>query len=103
MFLLTRIREGYDARRQRAAPCRGLAASARIITSAAAIMVVVFARFALTGAPTIKEVGVGLAVAIAIDATDHAARARARDDAAAGRLELVAARLARPPSAPTGA
>jgi RND superfamily putative drug exporter len=47
----------------------GLSASARTITSAALIMVSVFAVFALTGVPSIKEIGLGLAVAIALDAT----------------------------------
>ena len=41
----------------------------RVVTSAALIMVVVFGTFALTGVPQIKEIGVGLAVAIALDAT----------------------------------
>jgi RND superfamily putative drug exporter len=47
----------------------GLAASARTITSAALIMVAVFAVFATTGTPAIKEIGLGLSVAIALDAT----------------------------------
>ena len=70
VFLLTRIRERYDLHgSNERAVAEGIASSARIITSAAAIMVVVFGSFALTGVPTIKEVGVGLASAIAIDAT----------------------------------
>ena len=70
VFLLTRIRERYEAHgSNERAVAEGIASSARIITSAAAIMVVVFGSFALTGVPTIKEVGVGLASAIAIDAT----------------------------------
>ena len=40
-----------------------------MISSAAIIMVVVFAVFALTGVPQIKEIGVGLSVAIVLDAT----------------------------------
>jgi RND superfamily putative drug exporter len=48
---------------------QGLAASARTISSAALIMVAVFAVFAMTGVPSIKEIGLGLAVAIALDAT----------------------------------
>jgi putative drug exporter of the RND superfamily len=40
-----------------------------VISSAAVIMVVVFGTFALTGIPQIKEIGVGLSVAIALDAT----------------------------------
>jgi RND superfamily putative drug exporter len=70
VFLLTRIRERYERHgSNERAVAEGIAESARIITSAAAIMVVVFGSFALTGVPTIKEVGVGLAAAIAIDAT----------------------------------
>jgi RND superfamily putative drug exporter len=70
VFLLSRIKERYEVHRDNArAVAEGLEASARIITSAAVIMVVVFGAFILTGVPAIKEIGVGLAVAIAIDAT----------------------------------
>jgi uncharacterized membrane protein YdfJ with MMPL/SSD domain len=70
VFLLARIRELYELTgdNQRAV-AEGLAGSARIITSAATIMTVVFASFVLTGVPAIKEIGLGLAVAIAVDAT----------------------------------
>ena len=47
----------------------GLATTGRVITSAALIMVCVFSSFVLNGDPLVKEFGVGLAVAIAIDAT----------------------------------
>jgi RND superfamily putative drug exporter len=43
--------------------------SARVITAAAAIMVFVFGSFVLNGDPTIKQFGVGLAVAVILDAT----------------------------------
>ena len=56
-------------RRQPAGGRQGLAASAKTISSAALIMVAVFAIFAVTGVPQVKEIGVGLAVAIALDAT----------------------------------
>ena len=70
VFLLSRIRERYLATGDnRRAVAEGLEASAKVITSAALIMVVVFGTFALTGVPQIKEIGVGLAVAIALDAT----------------------------------
>src|SRR5690606_24180415 len=46
-----------------------LASSAPTISSAALIMTCVFAVFVLTGVPSIKELGVGLAIAIALDAT----------------------------------
>jgi uncharacterized membrane protein YdfJ with MMPL/SSD domain len=70
VFLLSRIRERHEATgdTQRAV-AEGLARSARTITSAALIMVAVFAVFVGTGVPSIKELGVGNAVAIAVDAT----------------------------------
>ncbi|MEA2123254.1 MAG: putative drug exporter of the superfamily, partial [Solirubrobacteraceae bacterium] len=70
VFLLSRIRERYQATgdTQRAV-AEGLARSARTITSAALIMVAVFAVFVGTGVPSIKELGVGNAVAIAVDAS----------------------------------
>ncbi len=70
VFLLSRVRERYDATGDtRRAVGEGLRASAGTITSAALIMVAVFAVFAGTGVPSIKEIGLGLAVAIALDAT----------------------------------
>ncbi|MGZ4481991.1 MAG: MMPL family transporter, partial [Gaiellales bacterium] len=70
VFLLSRIGERYRATGSNSqAVAEGLAGSARIITSAALIMTVVFASFVLTGVPAIKEIGLGLAVAIAVDAT----------------------------------
>ena len=53
----------------RRAVAEGLQGSAKVISSAALIMVVVFSVFALTGVPQIKEIGVGLSVAIFLDAT----------------------------------
>jgi uncharacterized membrane protein YdfJ with MMPL/SSD domain len=70
VFLLSRIRERYEATGDnRRAVAEGLRASARTISSAALIMVAVFAVFASAGVPAIKEIGLGLAVAIALDAT----------------------------------
>ena len=70
VFLLTRIRERYDAGTGNArAVAEGLASSARIITAAALIMVAVFGAFAIAGAPALKELGLGLAVAVGLDAT----------------------------------
>ncbi len=70
VFLLTRIRERWLASgKSRYAVTEGLAASARTISGAALIIVCVFAVFAATGIPTIKEVGIGASVAIAIDAS----------------------------------
>jgi uncharacterized membrane protein YdfJ with MMPL/SSD domain len=70
VFLLSRIRERYDATGDtKRAVAEGLRGSARTISSAALIMVAVFAVFAFTGVPSVKEIGLGLAVAIALDAT----------------------------------
>jgi uncharacterized membrane protein YdfJ with MMPL/SSD domain len=70
VFLLSRIRERYDATGDnKLAVAQGLQASAATISSAALIMVAVFAVFAGTGVPSIKEIGLGLSVAIALDAT----------------------------------
>ena len=70
VFLLSRIRERFeltgDSRR---AVAEGLASSAGTITSAAAIMVAVFASFIATGIPAIQMIALGGAVAIALDAT----------------------------------
>ena len=70
VFLLSRIRERYEATGDnKASVAEGLRASARTISSAALIMVAVFSIFAAAGVPSIKEIGLGLAVAIALDAT----------------------------------
>ena len=70
VFLLTRIRERYQASgRNELAVSEGLVASARVITSAAVVMVAVFAAFAISGGVVLRELGIGLAVAIALDAT----------------------------------
>ena len=70
VFLLTRIRERWlEHGDNERAVAEGLVRSARIITSAAAVMVAVFFAFAIAGSPSLKEVGVGLGVAILVDAT----------------------------------
>ena len=70
VFLLSRIRERYEAHGDnRRAVAEGLASSAPTISSAALIMTAVFTVFVFTGVPSIKELGLGNAVAIALDAT----------------------------------
>ena len=70
VFLMSRIRERYMAHGDNErAVAEGLSSSARTISSAALIMTCVFAVFVLTGVPSIKELGLGCAVAIALDAT----------------------------------
>jgi RND superfamily putative drug exporter len=70
VFLLSRIKEEYDRTRQNAtAVADGLAATARVITAAALIMFCVFAAFALGDDRQLKLFGLGLAIAVLIDAT----------------------------------
>ncbi len=70
VFMLSRIREEYAASGDnRSAVAGGLRTSAATITSAAAIMVSVFCAFAIVSVPSVKQLGFGLAVAIALDAT----------------------------------
>jgi putative drug exporter of the RND superfamily len=70
VFLLSRIREEYDATGDNAeSVARGTAATGRVITSAALIMTVVFASFVANPSPLVKMLGVGLSTAIVLDAT----------------------------------
>ena len=70
VFLLSRIREHYDQTdKSREAVAVGLKATSRIITGAAAIMVVVFATFAAGNLAMLQQLGFGLAVAVFLDAT----------------------------------
>jgi putative drug exporter of the RND superfamily len=70
VFLLSRVREEYLARRDTSsAVTEGLARTARVITAAALIMVAVFGAFALSSDVSLKLIGVGLATAVLVDAT----------------------------------
>lgn len=70
VFLLSRIKEEYDRTGNNAtAVADGLAATARVITAAAAIMVCVFAAFVLGDDRALKLFGLGMAVAVFLDAT----------------------------------
>ena len=70
VFLISRVREEYDLGAEtRTAVTRGLARSARVITAAAAIMVCVFLSVLLNGQVDVKQLGLGLGVAVLIDAT----------------------------------
>jgi RND superfamily putative drug exporter len=70
VFLLSRIHEAWittgDPHR---AVAIGIGSTARVITTAASIMIVVFASFVLTTDPTVKMLAVGMAFAVLIDAT----------------------------------
>ncbi len=70
VFLLSQIQEHFEESGDtRKAIVDGLATTGRVITSTALIMVFVFASFVLNGNAVVKQFGIGLAVAIAIDAT----------------------------------
>ena len=70
VFLLARIKEYWDAGDSNDhAVAKGLQRSGRIITSAAAIVIAVFIGFAMGDMAAIKQIGVGLAIMVATDAT----------------------------------
>jgi RND superfamily putative drug exporter len=70
VFLVSRIHEEWmKSRDSKESVSKGLAATGSIITAAAAIMIVVFMAFVFLGERTIQLFGVGLAVAVLIDAT----------------------------------
>jgi RND superfamily putative drug exporter len=70
VFLLSRIRAEYDATGNNTeSVARGLAGTGRVITSAALVMTVVFLSFVADPSPFVKMIGLGLATAIALDAT----------------------------------
>ena len=70
VFLLTRMRESWDATgNNRIAVAHGLERSGRIVTSAALIVVVVSGSFAFADIVLIKALGLGIAIAVALDAT----------------------------------
>jgi RND superfamily putative drug exporter len=70
VFLLSRVREEYQRTRDsHQSVVDGLASTARVITSAALIMISVFLAFVMTDNVTVKMFGLGLATAVAIDAT----------------------------------
>ncbi len=70
VFILSRIREAYDRGLDtEAAVAHGIKTTAGVVTSAATVMVAVFSVFALLPVIDMKEMGIGLAAAVLIDAT----------------------------------
>ncbi|RBY87361.1 MMPL family transporter [Blastococcus sp. TF02A-26] len=70
VFILGRIREGHDQGLDtRTAVARGITSSAGTVTSAAVIMVFVFLTFVTLSMTSMKQVGLGLAIAVLLDAT----------------------------------
>ena len=70
VFILSRVREEYNHSGDNTeSVVKGLTATARVITSAALIMISVFISFVFGGEPVMKMMGVGLATAVLVDAT----------------------------------
>ena len=70
VFILTRIRESYDRGMSTdEAVAHGIKTTAGVVTSAAVVMIAVFLVFATLSLVFFKELGVGLGVAVLIDAT----------------------------------
>ena len=70
VFLLSRVREEWVLGRDgRGSVVRGLASTAQVISAAAAIMVAVFLAFTLSNDVVVKTIGLGMAVAVFLDAT----------------------------------
>ena len=70
VFILSRVREAFDRGvKTEDAVAYGIKSTAGVVTSAAIVMVAVFAIFATLGMLEMKQMGVGLAAAVLIDAT----------------------------------
>ena len=70
VFILSRVREEYNhSGNNTESVVRGLTATARVITSAALIMISVFISFVFGGEPVMKMMGIGLSTAVFVDAT----------------------------------
>ena len=92
VFLVTRMRESWDATHDNAgAVAHGLERTGRIVTAAALIMVAAFSGFVAGRVAGLQEFGAGLALAILLDATARADDPRAVADGDLRPLELVAA------------
>ena len=103
VFLLSRIREEYDATGDtRTAIVHGLARTGRVITSAAFIMIAVFLGFVLGEDPATKMFGLGLATAVLVDATLVRMVLLPATMQLCGRWNWWAPRWLAPPSPPRG-
>ena len=101
VFLLSAIKEEYDETGDNSyAVVEGLASTARVITAAAAIMVFVFGSFVLGDMRAIKLIGLGLSVAVLLDATIVRMVLVPATMELLGDAQLVDAALARPGRAP---
>ena len=96
VFILSRVREAYSRGMSNDdAVAHGIKSTAGVVTSAALVMVAVFGSFALGSDQLAKQIGVGLAVAILIDATIIRAVLLPATHEAARRAQLVPAEAPR--------
>ena len=96
VFILSRIKEAFDRGESTdEAIGHGIKSTAGVVTAAALVMVAVFSIFATLSFIDMKQFGVGLGVAILLDATLVRGVLLPGDDEAARRLELVPAEVAR--------
>ena len=99
VFILSRIREAVDRGMSTDdAVAHGIKSTAGVVTSAAVVMVSVFAIFATLSSLDMKQMGVGLAAAILIDATIVRGVLLPASDEAARQVELVPAAAAAVPA-----
>jgi RND superfamily putative drug exporter len=69
VFLVSRIHEEWQARRDASAAIReGVARTGRVVTAAAAVMIAVFGAFAISGTRVLEMFGLGMAIAVLLDA-----------------------------------
>ena len=96
VFILSRIREAFDSGMSTGdAVAHGIKSTAGVVTSAAVVMIAVFSVFATLGSLDFKQMGVGLAVAVLIDATIVRAVLLPATMKLLGDGQLVPAELAR--------
>ena len=104
VFLLSRIKEEHDRGRldTRRRCAVGLERTGRIVTAAAALLAIVFISFATSHVTFIKLFGIGLTLAVLMDATLIRGDPGARVHAAGRQRQLVGARPAAPALRPVG-
>ena len=96
VLMLSRIHEEWERTGDNTlAVANGLQKTGRLITDAAAIMVVVFSAFGLSSVVILKQIGFGLALAILLDATIVRALVVPAYDALDGQSQLVVAKMVR--------
>ena len=100
VLVMARIKEQHDlGESNEEAVAIGIARTGRVITAAALMIAVVFLAFGVSSVFFMKQIAVGMAVGVLLDATDRPRPARPLPDAPARRVELVGAGAAAPPPA----